>query len=293
MPTYKRLHPAITLGVAATWTLLLALAFIIAVLLGWPGDPDPQVVNDSSQLYGERLQMDKAIKQPWSTWSDLGFVFGGWGMLVVACFCGEKNPPNPMATSSVPSLFYGLVFIYLGPGSMFFHAGGTKWGGVLDGLSMGMFMSFACFYDLWRVAGMPSFAAIFTWIAGALVSVVVLWFYDPFGKIALALWMLVTFILQALIQPAILDLKILGVEIRMGNLLRGRELGGGKIQREPLWLALALGTFGVAMVPWLLTQKGHSHYDLDRVPPGHFWWHLLGAIAVFFLYLYYRSEKTR
>lgn len=267
-PSELLLSPALLIIAGIVWTVLLLLALLLFALISWPGEPDPEAVHDSSQVYGETVRWGARIRQPWSTWSDLGFIILGLVALVISAYGGE-HPANPLQGPTLASLFFGLLFIYLGPGSMYFHAGLTRWGGVLDGISLSAFMCFLFCYDLWWVAHWSGPVVILLW--GAIIAgiVVVIWFKDSYGKIFFAAWLGLTALLEVLIET-----KVLG---------SGHE-------RNPIWLVPAAVCFGAAFLVWMLSQKGRLLFAPSAPMPGHAWWHLGCALAVFFLYFYFRSD---
>src|SRR6185436_3253901 len=91
------------------------------------------------------------IEQPGNTFSDLGFV--AFGLVILGMFAGPNRQPYPnrMTASLGYTLTYGLVVIFMGPGSMLLHISMTASGGLGDGMSMYMFMGFWIAYNVVRL----------------------------------------------------------------------------------------------------------------------------------------------
>ena len=88
------------------------------------------------------------VKQPSNTWSNLGFVAAGLFLLAQLGSGDPATAPNPMVVATLFSVMYGLIVIFLGPGSMYFHASMKEWAGWIDTFSMILFTGFLFVYDL-------------------------------------------------------------------------------------------------------------------------------------------------
>lgn len=139
---------------------------------------------------------------------------------------------------------------------------GSFAGGVADGVSLSGFMSFLFFYNLWRVSGFPAIVAVLLWFVLMAATVVVIWFKDSLGKVFFASWLGLVALIEILIHAGV--------------------LGDGRYQRSLLWLIPAALCFGVAFTVWKLSQKGGPLFRPAAPMPGHAWWHLGCAAAVFF-----------
>jgi hypothetical protein len=84
--------------------------------------------------YCEQVLPGKMIKQRSNTWSNLGFVLVGLIMLASLPAVVAGSGRDPMEERTFYAVLYGCVVIFLGPGSMFFHASMKKWGGWIDTL---------------------------------------------------------------------------------------------------------------------------------------------------------------
>jgi len=102
-----------------------------------------------------------AVKQPWATWSDLAFVAAGLWLLWFFHYCGtpgttswgstivSMSADNPMITIGWLSVTYGLVVIFMGPPSQWFHASMKEWGGWVDSMSVVIWLMFNAVYVLY------------------------------------------------------------------------------------------------------------------------------------------------
>jgi Ceramidase len=152
------------------------------------------------------------------------------------------------------------------------HATQSAAGGHLDLLSMYLFASFAVAYATmrWLRGGIGVLVA--TFVGGvAFCELVSLWGVKPPvvvhpGNAAFALLLVVATALEALI-------------------MRRSE---GHAQRKYAYasLALILTAFGI----WNGTKERLC--DPHSLIQGHAIWHILGAVAAYFLYRYYASEEV-
>jgi predicted membrane channel-forming protein YqfA (hemolysin III family) len=250
---------------------VMMTAFLIAGWLDWGGDG---VAKEPTNKYCESLHSGM-IKQPANTWSDLGFVLTGLGILLFLTVRGKGADPNPMAQSNFLSILFGCLVIWLGPGSMFLHASQKAWGGWLDNLSMNMFVAFIPSYDLARVvkprdweAGLPIFLIVYLvlTISLALLTRFVEW--ESFG--------IATFI----------GLIVLAVA---GELLVAFS---DDLSRKGVWLIVGLVIFALAAGFWAASKTGGPLCRPDSVWQGHAAWHVLSAIASLFIFMYLASETV-
>ena len=165
------------------------------------------------------------------------------------------------------------VVVLLGPGSAAMHATQSALGGHLDMLSMYLIASFAAAYALmrWRRGGPRLLAAGF--LGGvALCELVGLW-HAPIpvvmhaGNAAFGLLLIVAIVLEVRIMR------------------RGESL----IRRS--YVYVSLGALVTAFAIWNASKTWLC--DPHSLVQGHAIWHLLCAVAAYFLYRYYASEDSR
>lgn len=248
---------AVTTAVAVTSTALL----VVAVGQGWLG-PD----------VGRGAQFCEAphpgwVRQPANTLSNAGFVVAG--LLVAAR--ARRLPPHSVMSMTVATWF-ACVVVLLGPGSAAMHATQSELGGHLDMLSM------------YLVAG---FAAAWAWVR-----------WTRRGTAAFA-WAYVTCVL--LCELAGLWPDPVPVVHYSGNLAFGLLLVAAVVLETLVWRrgetdtvfrngVVALVAMLVAFTVWLLSNAGWC--DPHSLVQGHAAWHLLCAVAAYWLFLLYASERS-
>ncbi len=262
------------LWVGAGIFMITMVVFAIMATAGWPGGADDCLVVaggiERDNCYCERLRPGW-VKQPASTWSDLAFVIAGLSMLAIA---GTENRGtagrNPMVNGSWMANLFGWIIIFMGPGSMYFHASFTDWGGFLDSTSMFLLLTFVVGYDLHQATR----GSVWKWLSW-IVAV---------GVLTLALILVVA--LPAAATPVFITFAVsTGVFDLIIRLAAG-------LQRSWWWYAGFFSVFGGAMTIWILSGTGGPLCKPDAVLwQGHAWWHALSAAAMVFLFMYFRSES--
>ncbi|MEJ7733794.1 MAG: ceramidase domain-containing protein [Polyangiaceae bacterium] len=215
------------------------------------------------------------IKQPVNTASNLVFALVGFAVLAdLALF--RPAPRNALTRDPMWSVWYGMLALYLGPGSMVFHASYTWWAGILDGVSMYAWLSFVVVYDLERLLRIGRRVAFALWLAinAAWVAMRVL---IPNQGSAVSSSTLIFVALLCLMLISIAAVVVLRRE-------HVRFTAHG-------WLLASFGFFGVGLAVWLHSGTGQALCVADSVWQGHAAWHLSAAVAVGFLYLYLRQSE--
>lgn len=211
------------------------------------------------------------IKQPSNTFSNLGFIVAG---LVIAWQL-SKGQFSQNHNSITQGWFYGTFFscltILLGPGSMAMHATEAASGGFFDMLSMYLVASFTVAYAVERFFDLRPlhFTAVFSAVLGTCIwanfqpyQIV----FDFFGNTAFAFFIGVTTVVELL-----------------NSTLK-------KMEHERKWGYLSLGTLLVSLLIWNLWKNDSPLCDPQSWFQGHAIWHLLDALAVYFLFRFYASE---
>jgi Ceramidase len=151
------------LAVAIGFSLFVLVPFLIFVGAGWPGKQSSCVTETdggkvANTCYCESFRAadigKPGVRQPFNTWSNLYSLVTG-GVLAFVVYWHRRNGlpagPNRMASTDFYPLVYIAVVIFLGLGSMWFHASLTEWGGVFDNASMYTFTNFIVFYTITRM----------------------------------------------------------------------------------------------------------------------------------------------
>lgn len=247
----------ITSVVAAASIALLALA----VAQGWLG---PDVGRGANFCEAPH---DGWIRQPANTFSNAGFVVAG---LLIARRVGRGTSARAVMSPTVGTVLACVVAL-LGPASAAMHATQTAWGGHLDMLSMYLIAGFAAAWAWvrWTRRGTGSFVTAYVALVAA-CELVGLW-PDPVpvvqhsGNLAFGALLLTAVVLETLLWR------------------RGET---DLVFRHGV---VALGAMLVAFAIWLLSNARWC--DPASLWQGHAAWHLLGAVAAYWLFRMYDSER--
>ncbi len=160
--------------------LLLVLGVIIGFgAAGWPGEINTCYKNPGN-CYCENIDQKNPEKssilrnpglfaQPVNTWTNVGFMFVGLLTLWWIGWertTGRRSPyHNRISDGTLFASLYGGFTVFLGPGSMFFHASMRLWAGWFDVMSMNFFLAFVPAYNAVRRFQWPQWAGILIYAA--------------------------------------------------------------------------------------------------------------------------------
>ncbi len=205
------------------------------------------------------------IRQPINAWSSLAPALAG--VLVLLMTLGRTPQGRyPLARSRIPGVLLGGAACAIAVFSFHYHATLTWLGEWLDGIALYLIAGFPIAWIAvrrWRFDGV-GFAAVY----GALAAV-------P----ALASWLI-----PAARKPAFLLVAAIAIVVVLGN----RRRSGGAGDR---WLALALSSFGIAMVAWILdaTRTVCAPQSWLQL---HSLWHLLSVPTIIALERYAAAQRA-
>jgi hypothetical protein len=206
---------------------------------------------------------DGFINQPANTWSNLGFVFAG---LTIGWLARHQRHRMDGLVG-----FYACVVVLLGPASAAMHATGTAVGKSLDLTSMFLISSFAAAYALKRWYSFSRGAFFVTF--GVLLVVSELAFFLG-GDVPIVLH-------AGNAIFAVLLVVALVVEVRLWRRHRNDLVAKAGL--------LAVGSLVLAFTIWLFDQGWLC--DPHSLAQGHAMWHILCAVAAFWLSrLYIEAE---
>lgn len=248
------------------FALALIVLFLLALLNGWLGEWS-HTGDDFCEASRPGI-----VKQPANTISNIGFVIAG---LAVAWqlsrnrFAGRKNVFNQ---SVFTGIFFSCMAVFLGPASMAMHATETRLGGFLDMLSMYLIVAFTTSYAMQRFFKYSS--AVFAVVFSAIVLFCVFAQHLPykvplvgfFGNFLFAVFVGVTIVFESL-----------------NSFMR-------KYDHEIKWGIFSLSSLMIAFLIWNLELRVDAFCDPYSLIQGHAIWHLLDALAVYFLFRFYVSE---
>ena len=204
------------------------------------------------------------IRQPANTWSNLAFVLVG--------LLAARGPVQPVVGGAVAMRddpvvrgLYGFTALVIGLGSWWYHASMTFAGQWIDVLGMYLLPTFLVCYNLLRAGRLPRLAFLPAWLlVNGLLGV---------GLVVLPLWRRPVF-------GALLGLALLS-EVVARRALR-RRLAARYMLGALAALALAFGI-------WWLDLK-HILCAPHSLFQGHALWHILCAMAAWWIWGYYASE---
>ena len=254
------LLPLVVTALVATSSVALLM---MAVGYGWLG---PGVGRGAN--FCERTPAGSLVRQPANTWSNAAFVVAG---LLVAWHTVRAGASSLMPVRLQTA--YACVVVLLGPASAAMHATESELGGRLDVLSMYLIAGFAASYAWvrWVRRGPAAFGTAY--VASVLVcELAELWprhipVVHTGGNLAFGLLLIVSVVLETLLW-------------RRGE--TRRTIGFGFASLASMLVAFAI---------WNASQ--HGLCDPHSWLQGHGVWHMLCAVAAYFLYRLYASERTR
>lgn len=273
-------------------TVLVLGIFLIFVAVGWPGGPDncTHIINGIQQIingqpdscYCEHfsvrdvLHHASGVRQPANTWYNL-YAIATSGLVAWILYLDRASgaSPNAMRSMSWMPDVYVFCVLFLGLGSMWFHASLSSSVSWIDGFSMYLYASFLVFYTAYRLTG----SELLFWIG---YPICVIGF-----TIAGALWKwdYASLILILILVAAYLTFEII-ICARTGKFMQGTAL------TIILWIS-AVVAIGLATLFWVLSQTGGPmcHPGSGFQPHGILWHPLAGVMATL-LYFYWREEDT-
>jgi hypothetical protein len=261
---------------------VLFFSFIAAGLaFGWPGERD--ACAEPPYCFCEAARSG-AVAQPANSGSTFGFVAMG---IAIALHHGRRRRDPALANASTGmsgdpryAALYAAVVVYMGPGSFFFHATFTEWGGIADAISMHFFILYVLAYEIGRgwSLGYERFRALYFGLAGFFVLQRLI--DVPATQVVFAGLVALTLLLE--LQLAVPRRRLPG----WPALGRRREIHGSRG-----WLLAALGFFLAALAIWSMSDSGRPWCVPDSLWQGHAAWHLLSALTAGSVYLYFCAER--
>jgi hypothetical protein len=214
------------------------------------------------------------VKEPANTWSNLGFIIVGLTIAWQMMWGSFKKNANDLTRSDFLSIFFSSLVICLGPAAMAMHASYTRVGIELDGLSEYLVAGFILAYSTQRFfyMGTKYFLSIFFLVivtCELLVRITIpLPIFRSLGNLVFASFLTLATVTEILI-----------VFYRQSNI-------------KKRWGIATLITVLTAFLIWSLSKNDGPLCYPRSLFQGHAAWHLLDALALYFLFLYYVSEHN-
>lgn len=253
--------------------------FLVFVLVGWPGAPDNCVFDTPNTCYCEAYDMADVlgnapgVRQPVNTWFNLYAIFSSL-LVAIGVYTDRKEgtAPNLIGSKTAVPDLYIFAVLFLGLGSMWFHASLTRWGGILDGVSMFVFVAFLVFYSIRRVltsAWLFWIGYVLTVAAFSIINATGA--VDPFATI-------ITLVAAYLIVEVY-------IWVRTGKVMQGM------VKTQLLWVFAVLSILAATFF-WVGSQTGNFLCDPNSFfQPHGLLWHPLAGVTAVLLYFYWRAAR--
>jgi hypothetical protein len=228
--------------------------------------------------YAERVHLDEVLRTRSDTWSNLAYVLVGFYALALGWYdLRRQASANAGYVTRTPamSILLGAACCFLGFGSGLFHASLTRRGQQLDVAAMysPLVVFIAINVGRWvpRLNTGGGRAGVPTWpILACLALVVSFLLYEYKWSMR-----------SSVVLPTLI--LIVAAFVVADRFQRRRRLS------VPLML-LSLAALVAARICWVMDVKG-TFSGPDTWLQGHAVWHLLTALSLATIYLYYRTEE--
>jgi hypothetical protein len=201
------------------------------------------------------------VKQPANAWSSLAFVV----VAVMVLARWARRPPSN-GKAAYP-LVYAFALTVVGFGSAYFHATLSFRGQFADVLGMYLVATFALLYSIDRLRPLSGKALVTGYVATNAVLAMLLYWVPVVRRVVFAL----------------LIVAVLFVEI----LIRRKEHASATRH-----LSIAAAIMGLAFVVWILDFT-RTLCRPESWIQGHAVWHILGAVAAWYLFRYYGGFEKK
>lgn len=267
------LHPIwLTLGV----TLMLVVAYelfkYVDIWQTW------MIAGGNSFHFCELNKEGMAIKQSSNTWSNLGYLLVGFILFSVGIkdhlHQGRSEVTNLMAKHPGFTILLAVAVIWLFIGSFFYHASLTLSFQKMDVTGIYAILLALFFYNLFKA--FPSIK-----IKGQTIS-------SHYVLLGAAIVLNIVFFVEIWKWNVNVVFPIMMGMLFLLNLYSIKNSNVQKIHKKYiLWSAL---TMVAAASLWIL-DRTNVMCSPTSVFQGHALWHILTALAILFIYFYYRTEE--
>tara|TARA_R110000824_G_scaffold63304_4_gene166633 strand:+ start:777 stop:1559 length:783 start_codon:yes stop_codon:yes gene_type:complete len=250
------------LFVAFALTIVTAMVSIALLMLVGPDwSRFASATCTETRCFCEMPRTGTFLLQPANSVSSFGYVFAGFMMILLGRSRDWMSAFPPLAATIL-----GVAAIIVGVGSVLLHATLTLWGQFFDVLGMYLVSGFFLVSALVKWRRIPDRRAMIYYALLCAALVAILYALPEVRRWLFALILVIAIILELVFA------RPLRLRVRTGYYVSG------------------LVANIVAFTIWNLDQRGQL-CSPDSLLQGHAIWHLLGAIALWFVFLYYRSEQ--
>lgn len=246
------------------WTVLLSALFGFVLVRGWLGPAG------ATNRYFCEYTASGLLREPANTVSNLAFIVSG---LVVAWQAGSLRADAFTRTPAIVFLFAAFA-VLLGFGSGAMHATETDLGGEFDLLGMYLVAGFILAYAMRRYFG-------FGWGGFFPVLIAAVLFCEAVGLYRQPVVPIVSYAGDAAFA-LVIALAVLFET--MNTWVRGAR-------REGRWGVYALLSFLIAFFAWNFGRTEDPVCRPESWLQPHALWHLLFALAIYFMFRLYASEE--
>lgn len=258
------------------------------------------------------------FREPINTLSNLGFMVAGLYMFWIISN-ESTDSDNPFFGITQISILYASAAVFLGPGSMLMHGTNTLWGGWADNLSMVTYIVIPWLYNIYRMTDWTSKKLIKIYASIIVVYSVWRWFSDfnlginfNLFSVSIGLWFISEVLFKFWSQSfrflsgfvGFFVLFLFGISplevfndisnywwiflFWLPGLLANKKPKGS---RTYIWYILGMITYFLAFSIWSYGVPEDPYCKPESIIQAHGIWHLLSALATYFFFLHYRSER--
>lgn len=309
------------LGIALALLAVFVIAAVVIGANGW-GAPaaNEQAVGEVSR-WCERVS-GGFLREPVNTLGNLGFVVSGLAMFWVLGrdTANEIEETNRMIGLNPISVLYASATVFLGPGSMVMHGTHTFFGAWIDNVSMVAYITIPWLLNLsvlgrWRDrTTFGVYAAVVTaYAAGYWLIAPDLGIGFELFRVSIPLWLISEFVYRFWSPAVRWTSGFLGFVVAAAFGITPIDminnigeywwwplfwLPGILAAHEPParrkyapWFFIGVGSFLLAYAIWQTGKAGHPWCHPDSLIQAHAIWHLLGAVATWGFFRFYRTER--
>lgn len=201
----------------------------------------------------------EGIKQPANAWSSLAFV-------VVAAMVLVRWRKMRSAGGAAYPLLYAFTLVVVGLGSAYFHATLSFRGQFADVLGMYLIATFALLYSIGQLRSLSGALFVSAYVVANAVLAMLLYWVPAYRRLIFGLLIVAVLFVELFIRRR-----------------HGPRSGGTH-------LLVAAAIMALAFVIWILdfTQAVCAPESWVQ---GHAMWHILGAVAAWYLFRYYSGDQ--